>query len=80
MKIKYTCSSGLSDKYDCDFNEATPVDLERGASVKTLIEASGISEHEVKVAFVNGKSSGPGKTLNDGDWVVLVPTTGEAQD
>jgi molybdopterin converting factor small subunit len=50
--------------------------LKRGATVKTLMEVSGVSDRDVKIAFVNGKSTGPDKTLNDGDWVALVPATG----
>jgi sulfur carrier protein ThiS len=76
MKINMTCFASLSQTYDCDYDRATPIELERGATVKTLLEASGISDRDVKIAFVNGKSAGPGKTLNDGDRVALVPATG----
>jgi molybdopterin converting factor small subunit len=76
MKINMTCFASLSQKYDCDYNEATPMELEHGATVKTLMEASGVSEQDVKIAFVNGKSAEPNKTLNDGDWIALVPATG----
>lgn len=76
MKINMTCFASLSQKYDCDYDRATTVKLERGATVKTLMEASGVSNRDVKIAFVNGKSAETDKTLNDGDWVALVPATG----
>jgi molybdopterin converting factor small subunit len=76
MKINMTCFASLSQKYDCDYDRAKPFELKRGATVKTLMEVSGVSDRDVKIAFVNGKSTGPDKTLNDGDWVALVPATG----
>lgn len=71
-----TCFANLSKKYDCDYDNAKPVELEHGATVRMLMEASGVADTDVKVAFVNGKSAEPGKTLNDGDWVALMPATG----
>lgn len=76
MKINMTCFASLSQKYDCDYHQATPVELESGATVGKLMEASGVSDKDVKIAFVNGKSAEPDKTLNEGDWVALVPATG----
>jgi molybdopterin converting factor small subunit len=76
MKINMTCFASLSQKYDCDYDQATPMELERGSTVRTLMEASGVSDKDVKIAFVNGKSAEPEKTLNDGDWVALMPATG----
>jgi molybdopterin converting factor small subunit len=76
MKINMTCFASLSQKYDCDYNRPTPMELERGATVKNLMEASSISDRDIKITFVNGKSAEPDRTLNDGDWVAFVPSTG----
>ena len=76
MIINMTCFAGLSKKYDCDYDKTTPMELESGATVRTLIEAYGVSDRDIKIAFVNGKRTDPDKALSHGDRVALVPATG----
>lgn len=76
MEIKLKCFASLADSHDCSYHDTTELKLEQGATVKQAMSASGVPEKDVKVIFVNGRSSTPGQVLEDNDSVTLVPATG----
>ena len=76
MKVNLKCFANLADKYTCDYQVPTTMDMTEGSTVGKLMNASGIPKEDVKIVFVNGKISGVGQPLNDGDRITLVPATG----
>lgn len=76
MKINLKCFANLADRYTCDHEVTTTVDIDDDTTVDKMMSKSGISNNDVKIVFVNGKISGLKQTLTDGDNVTLVPATG----
>ena len=76
MKIKLKCFADLAYKHECRHDSFTSIDLDDGNTVFKVLDTSGIAENDVKIIFVNGKVSGLGHSLSDGDHVTLVPATG----
>lgn len=76
MKINLKCFADLAEKYTCDYQATTTVDISDGATVEKVMDRSGIPEEDVRIVFVNGKITGTGQALSDGDRVTLVPATG----
>ena len=76
MKVNLKCFANLAEKYTCDYQVTTTMDMTEGSTVEKLMNASGIPQEDVKIVFVNGKISGVGHPLNDGDRITLVPATG----
>lgn len=76
MNVNIKCFADLAERFDCTYEKATPKSVADGATVGTVMSASGISEDEVKIVFVNGEVSGVNRSLQDGDRVTLVPATG----
>ncbi|WP_090440837.1 MoaD/ThiS family protein [Natronincola peptidivorans] len=52
------------------------MDLPQGATPKDIIEALNISEEEAAIVFLNGKSVGLDKVLEDNDTVSIFPPVG----
>jgi sulfur carrier protein ThiS len=76
MNVNLKCFADLADRFDCTYHETKTMSVAHGATVENVMSASGISEDDVKIVFVNGKISGVDQSLRDGDRVTLVPATG----
>ena len=76
MNIKVKCFADLAERFDCDFRSPRNVDLCGGATVANVTGAFGIDDNDVKIIFVNGKIVGINHTLDDGDRVTLVSSSG----
>lgn len=76
MKINLKCFADLAERYACDYQVTTSLDVTEGSTVGKVMSQSGIPEKDVKIVFVNGKISGSKQALNSGDRVTLVPATG----
>ena len=76
MKINLKCFADLADRYECDYQKTTTLNMNDGSTVGKVMQDSGIPVTDVKIVFVNGKIAGAGQLLNDGDRVTLVPATG----
>ena len=75
IRINVKLYSGLDRQakishYDAD----SGIDLEiaKGARLKKVFKAIGLSTHESTVGFINGKKAGPGEKLEDGDVVYFM--------
>ncbi|CAB5138987.1 hypothetical protein D3OALGA1CA_3736 [Olavius algarvensis associated proteobacterium Delta 3] len=76
MKVNLKCFANLAERYTCDYQMTTAMEMNEGSTVSKLMKASGIPEKDVHIVFVNGKISGVQQSLNDGDRITLVPATG----
>jgi sulfur carrier protein ThiS len=76
MNIHLKCFSKLADRYACDYQVDTRLEIGEGATVAKVMRATGIDDKEVKIVFVNGQKSDTARPLIDGDRVALVPATG----
>ena len=76
MKINLKCFAGLARRYACDYRVAAVLDLDRGSTVDSVMRACGIPHDDVRTVFVNGRICGADQTLDDGDRLTLVPSTG----
>ncbi len=76
MKVDIKCFGKLAEKYECNHNETTAIELTEGEKVSKILDAFGITEEEAKIVFLNHKISGLNQPLKDGDRVSLVPPTG----
>lgn len=76
MRVNLKCFADLAERYTCDYQVTTTMDMTEGSTVGKLMNASGIPNEDVKIVFVNGKISGVGQPLKDGDRITLVPATG----
>ena len=76
MKINLKCFAHLAEQHTCDHEVITTVDIDTETTVEKMMSKTGIPKKDVKIVMINGKISGLGQTLNDGDTVALVPATG----
>jgi sulfur carrier protein ThiS len=76
MNVNLKCFADLAERYECTYHTPTPMSVADGSTVGNVIQASGISEEDVKIVFVNGKIAGANQPLQDGDRVTLVPASG----
>jgi len=76
MKVNLKCFADLAERYTCDYQVSTTMDMNEGSTVRKLMNASGIPKEDVKIVFFNGKITNVEQPLNDGDRITLVPATG----
>jgi molybdopterin converting factor small subunit len=61
--------------YDPDWG--IELEIAKGARLKKVFKAIGLSTHESTVGFINGKKADPGERLKDGDIVYFMkPVSG----
>ncbi|WP_291323563.1 MoaD/ThiS family protein [Desulfonatronospira sp.] len=72
MQIQVSCYATLA--------RFTPQDgtleVEQGSTARDLIRYLQVPEDDVKIIFINGKSSDPDNPLNDQDRVGIFPAVG----
>ena len=80
ITINVKLYSGLDQQAkvtDYDPDSGIDLDIAKGARLKKVFKAIGLSTHESTVGFINGKKAGPGEKLNDGDVVYFMkPVSG----
>jgi molybdopterin converting factor small subunit len=76
MKINLRCISTLVNPERCKFRESTAYELKVGQTVEDLLRKIDVSDHDVKIAFVNSRIVGFDTVLSDGDNVGLAPAVG----
>ncbi len=80
ITIRVKLYSGLDRQakishYDPD--SGIDLKIAKGARLKKVFKAIGLSAHESTVGFINGKKAGPGEKLKDGDVVYFMrPVSG----
>lgn len=77
MKINVKCFASLSTDDTCRHDRLSSITLANDhATVGNLIDHVQIPKDEISTVFVNGKRSGIGDRLADGDRVAFVPAVG----
>ncbi|BBO68950.1 hypothetical protein DSCA_28800 [Desulfosarcina alkanivorans] len=77
MKISVKCFSSLHNGDTCRHDRGRTVSLTGGTTTaKTLADHVRIPERDIALVFVNGRRTGIGKRLADGDRVAFVPAVG----
>ena len=76
MKVNIKCFSTLANPETCDFSHSSEYELQTGQTVSDLLGRVGISDSEVKIAFVNSRIVGLDTVLTDGDQIGLAPAVG----
>jgi len=76
MNIHVKCFANLADAETCNYDGSTVYQLDSGATIAGLMHHIGVKPESVKVIFWNGKHTGEGTVLSDGDQVALAPAVG----
>ncbi len=76
MKVTVKCFANLAEAEACDYRQATPYDLQEGATVRDLAQMLSIDPQQIKLIFVNGKGEKLDTVLKEGDQVGLAPPSG----
>lgn len=76
MKVNLKCFADLANQYECGFSQIVEIDISQGATVRGVLNKSGIPEEKVKISFVNGIITDIDQKLIHGDNLTLVPPTG----
>ncbi len=76
MKIEFKCFGDLAKKYECDYDGASHLTVEKDSTISSALAAAGIAESDVKLIFLNGRAVEPQHLLKKGDRLSVAPATG----
>jgi len=76
MKVSVRCFANLTKEDICDYRQETDYELPQGAIVNDLVDTLGFDREDIKLIFVNHKSSDPKTPLQEGDKIAFAPATG----
>jgi molybdopterin converting factor small subunit len=76
MKVNLKCFARLSKEGECDFEDSTPYEIDKGETVYDLANRAKILPKDVEIAFINNKIVSLETVLADGDNVGLAPAVG----
>jgi molybdopterin converting factor small subunit len=75
MNIQVKCFATLIKENECDYHDAKPFQIDRGATVSDLIQRLDLPSEQIKLVFINGRAGGSDTVLQDGDRIAFAPAT-----
>lgn len=79
MKAMVEIHDGLARKAEQKMENTIEVTLNENMTLKDLGKKLGLPSHLIHVAMVNGKRENQDYTINDNDFVQLMPTVGTTE-
>ena len=76
MNVEIKCFATLSGKGACNFKTPVSINLPNQSKVKDALSKLGMSQGDVKLAFVNSRSVDVETPLAEGDKIGLFPPVG----